>query len=175
MNFIREYFERRRVRKTFEKYVSPGVLKLLEKDPGPYFSPTRARKRFQFVVILIDESKPEEVSALLEKLVDTCFRHGMILNQNFYSMLTAYLGHPFEQHNKPENRLAVVNEIVRENSGRVRIAHGECTGLIGNFGTEKRFAWGALIPNFLEILRKLLDAPAGAVIEIPESASKASG
>lgn len=172
MNFVREYFERRKVRKTFEKYVSPGVIKLIEKDPR-YFLPEPELKHFQFVIVLLDESKPEEVSPLLGKVVETCFRHGMILDQNFFSLLTAHLGHPFEQHNTPENRLAVVNEIVRENPGRIRIAHGECTGLIGNFGCPKRFAWGALIPNFLDILRKLLDTPAGTVIEIPESAPSA--
>ena len=168
LKLFREYFERRKVRKTFEKYVSPSVIKLIEKDPKRYFSAGPQRKHFQFIIVLMDESKPEEVSPLLSKVVETCFQHGMILDQVFFSLLTAHLGHPFEEHNNPETRLAVVSEILRENSGSIRVAHGECTGLVGNFGCPKRFAWGALIPNFLGILRSLLDAPPGAVLEVPD-------
>jgi hypothetical protein len=173
-NFIREYFQRRRVRKTFERYVSPGVIRLIEKEPRKYFSAVPERKHFQFVIVLIDESKPDEVSDLQGKLVDICLRHWMVVDQVFFTLLTAHLGKPFEQHDNPENRMAVVNELVRECSGKIRIAHGECTGLIGNFGSQKRFAWGALIPNFLGILRNLLDTPAGTVIEIPEVKAKSA-
>jgi hypothetical protein len=168
LNFVRDYFERRKIRKMFDKYVSREDIKRIERDERRYFKPEREYRHIQFVIVLIDESKPEEVSALLEKVVETCFRHWMILNQNFYSLVTAYLGPPLDKNNNPETRFAVVDEIVRECPGRVRMAHGECTGLIGNFGSEKRFAWGALIPNFLDILRKLLDAPMGTVLEIPE-------
>jgi hypothetical protein len=170
MKFISEYFERRRVRKTFERSVSPGLLRLLESGPPKtYFPKDPERKHFQFVIVLIDESKPEEVSALLGKVTEAFFRHGMFLDQIFFSLVTAHAGHPFEHGNNPESRLAVINDIIRENPGRVRIAHGECNGLIGNFGCDKRFSWGALIPNFLDILRKLMDAPRAAVIEIPKA------
>jgi predicted TIM-barrel fold metal-dependent hydrolase len=173
MNFVREYFERRKIRKRFSKYLSKDFLKQLEKDPPPYARKPEP-KSFQFVILQIDESDPQDFSALLQKIMETCFRHGAYVSTVHMSLFVAHLGPPSDQNNNPESRRILVDDIVRENPNRVRVVHGECTGLIGVFGCELRSVWGPLIPNFSDILRKLLDAPMGTVIEISEEQSSSA-
>jgi hypothetical protein len=54
------------------------VIKLIEKNPSKYFALRPECKHFQFVIVLIDESKPDEVSELQGKVVDICLRHWMV-------------------------------------------------------------------------------------------------
>ncbi len=42
---VTEEREKRKVRKTFERYVSPGVIRLIEKDPKKYFKAGRRVER----------------------------------------------------------------------------------------------------------------------------------
>ena len=56
--------------------------------------------------------------------------------------------------------------LLAENGDRIRIAHGQCSGGVGNFGTKGHWRYGAIIPGFTAILKKLLDAPFGSAVEI---------
>lgn len=44
---------------------------------------------------------------------------------------------------------------------RASAAHGQCTGLVGIFGSEGRCTWGGVIPDFSEVLRKLFASDFG--------------
>jgi len=158
------FVERWRVRRSFAKYASPEVIKAIA-TPHPLVKDPEHR-HFQFVIVQIDESAVDDVSALLGKVIDACFRHGAIVSNVSVTLVISYMGPPFEQHDSLESRLALVDDLLRENPNRLRVVHGACNGLIGNFGVPQRSTWGALIPNFSGILRALLDAPQGTAIEI---------
>ncbi len=46
------------------------------------------------------------------------------------------------------------------------MAHGQCTGLVGNLGSEGRYNWGGIIPGFSEVLKKLFATEFGAEIPV---------
>ena len=166
--FVQEIIARRKVRRTFEKYVTRDAIKKAEEGMKQYpLGKPPEQRHFQFVIVQLDERTPEDVSALLGNVFETCFRHWGVVSNVSVSLLVAYLGQPFEKYDTVENRLALVDDLVRENPNKLRIAHGQCHGLIGNFGSVQRSFWGAFIPDFSGILRKLLEAPPGTVIGIP--------
>jgi len=162
------FWERRRVRKTFERLVSPGVIAAIEKDPTKFIKAAPEIRHFQFVIILLDDERPDDVPAMLNRVVDAIFNHHAMISNIYVSLVVAWFGFPFPDTDSVEERLKLVNTLVTGSKDLLRIAHGQCNGKVGNMGSEKRFAYGAVIPDFNNILKRLLDSPLGTVIEVPE-------
>lgn len=153
------FWERRRVRKTFKE-----VIRSIEKDPTKYAVGAKIR-HFQFVIILLDDSQPDNVPKILSRVVDAIFHHAMISNVSA-SIVVAYLGVPLSGNDSVEERMKLVNSLISENGASIRIAHGQCNGKVGNLGCEKWFVYEAAVPGFNGILSRLLDSPGGTVIEV---------
>jgi hypothetical protein len=106
----------------------------------------------------------------LPKVIDAIFDHngtlGTVLN---VSLVFGFFGAPFPEADTAENRLGAVAAMQRDLGERIRITHGQCMALVGNFGTERRMVWDALIPNFSLVLEKLLATPFGSAVEIDPS------
>jgi len=160
---ILEMVRRRRARKAFGAYLSPEVIRRLLLNPIPRQPEV---KHFQFVVILLEETNPQKVSELVGSVMDTIFQHRAIVTNNTPSLLIALLGAPFTDGNSPEARRELVDALVQKHGDRIRIAHGECDGAFGNFGGDGRWIYGAAIPGFAEILKKLLETKVGTAVEI---------
>jgi hypothetical protein len=160
------FWERRRIRKSFEKFVSPEVIRLIEKDPKKFVDIGPRISHFQFVIILLDDSQPDNVPEILSRVADATLRHRSMISNISASIVVACLGVPFPDGDSVEERVRLVNTLVSENGALIRIAHGQCNGKVGNLGCEKRFAYEAVVPGFNAILRRLLDSPSGTVIEV---------
>ena len=156
-------FQRRKVRTAFGDYLSPEVIRRLLARPD-LVQPTV--KHFQFVVILLDEPDPLQVSTLMSGLVRTLFDHKATISNVSPSLVVGLFGVPFPDGNWPEARQAAVEALLKERDSRIRIAHGECDALVGNLGGPLRYTYDAAIPGFLGILRKLLDADPGSAFEV---------
>lgn len=126
-------------------------------------------KHFQFVVILVDDTNPEECRAVISRVVDTTIQHATT-TQITSSLVLGLLGVPLPKSNSPEVRRALVKALLRQNGDRIRIAHGECDGSVGLLGTDGRFTYSGLIPGLSGILRKLLDTSLGSAVEIERKA-----
>jgi hypothetical protein len=122
-------------------------------------------KHFQFALILIGDTIPEEIPPIIKRVVGTAVQHGATMDLTS-SLLLGLLGVPSPKNNSPEVRRGLVNALLRENGDRIRIAHGECDGPVGLLGTDIRFTYTALIPGLSAILRKLLETKFGTAVEI---------
>src|SRR5262249_10682307 len=118
------------------------------------------------VVVLFDEPNLESISTLMGDVMRTLFEHKATVMGVSTVFLLGVLGVPFGDGNSPEARRAAVDALLRGNGSRIRIAHGECDSLVGTFGSGPRFVYDAVIPGFLEILKRLLDAEPGAAFEV---------
>jgi hypothetical protein len=117
-------------------------------------------------VILVDDTNPQQVSAMLDTVIDTLFQHHVSVTNMMPSLLVGVLGVPFREGNSAEARQELVGALLREHGERIRIAHGECDALVGAFGGHARHAYGALIPGFSGILKKLLETKFGTAVEV---------
>jgi hypothetical protein len=106
------------------------------------------------------------VPEILSRVADRILHHRAMISDVSASVIVACLGIPFRDGDSAEQRVTLVNALVSENGVAIRIAHGQCNGRAGNLGGRSRFTYGAVIPGFNSILKRLLDSPAGTVIEV---------
>ena len=153
-----------RRRSAFGKYVSPTVIRKLLRSSE--IRPPEV-KHVQFVVILGDDTtNPQQVSEMLGRVIDTLFQHHATVTSVLPSLLVGLLGAPFPEGNSPEARQELVSALLRGHDEQIRVAHGECDAPVGNFGSPTRYAYGALIPGFSGILKKLIETKFGTAVEI---------
>ena len=121
---------------------------------------------FQFIVVHVDEVNPDEVPKIIANVIDTFGRHEAMVSCIESSVVVGYYGLPNPENDSAEARQGLVAALLRENDNRVRVAHGQCNGLVGLYGGTRRLTYGAIIPNFSAVLKKLVDIKFGTAVEI---------
>jgi hypothetical protein len=163
------FIERWRVRRSFAKYVSPEVLKLLEDAPTRYDVPAPKKKHFQFIVIQLEDSDPDAVPSLIARVSKVFASHQSTYPTLAHGILVACLGTIYPELNSPELRMRIVSGLVAELGSKVRIVHGHGTGYAGSLGGSPRFYWDALIPHFSKVLEELNRLDFGTAKELETS------
>ncbi len=164
---IRKMLARRQARKVFGKYISPEVLeKILRETPSESQPPET--QHFQYVVVFAEDSNAQKIPEAIAKILEICVQHRANVSHMSAALFVAILGVPFPDLNSAELRHKLVDALLREDSVRLRIAHGECDGIVGLFGgpKPKRRMYGEVIPGFSMILKKLLETDFGTAVEI---------
>jgi hypothetical protein len=123
-------------------------------------------KHFQYVVALADDTNPEEVPAMTGKIVQVLVEHHATVANIVSSLLVALFGVPFPADDSAGARRELVEALLRKNGNRIRIVHGECDGLVGMIGDDGRWTYGAVIPGFSGILKRLIETKFGTAVEI---------
>jgi len=124
-------------------------------------------KHFQFVMILVDETIPQEIPTLIGKVVETLIEKRATVSTITSSLLVGLLGVPFPEGNSPETRRELVKALLQAHAERIRIVHGQCDGAFGTLGAKGRWTYGEVIPGFSGILKQLLESKCGTAVEIP--------
>jgi adenylate cyclase len=162
---IFEEREKRKVRKTFERYVSPGVIRLIEKDPRKYF---RAGGELKDLSIMFSDIRsfttiaegltPDELVYLLNdylgEMTDIVFKRWGTLDKYIGDALMAFWGSPFPQEDHAlracgaaldmSARLEELNlkwEVEGRRTLKVGIGINSGPVNVGNMGSSRRFAW----------------------------------
>jgi adenylate cyclase len=162
---VTEEREKRKVRKTFERYVSPGVIRLIEKEPKKYFKTGGESRELSIMfsdirsfTTISESMTPDELVAFLNEylgeMTDIAFTRWGTLDKYIGDALMAFWGSPFPQADHASRacgaaldmmtRLSELN-LKWEAEGRkpIQIGIGINTDRVnvGNMGSSKRFAW----------------------------------
>src|SRR4030095_9156220 len=116
---------------------------------------------FQYILVHMRETAPGELQKLIARVIEAFFPRNGVLGSIQSSLVVGYLGIPWPQYDSSEARADLVAALLAANGKAIRIAHGECNGLVGLIGSNRRFTYGAIIPEFSSVLKKLLDAEFG--------------
>jgi adenylate cyclase len=168
---IFEEREKRKIRKTFSQYLSPGVIALIEKDPQKYIRPGGETKELTVMfsdirdfTTLSEGLTADELVHLLNEylgeMTDTLFRNLGTLDKYIGDAIMAFWGSPYPQDDHAHRACACALEMVRcldtlnakwEADGRkpISIGVGLNTGPVnvGNMGSAKRLAWTVMGDN----------------------------
>ena len=163
--------EKRKIRKTFSQYLSPGVIALIEKDPRKYIRPGGETKELTVMfsdirdfTTLSEGLTADELVHLLNEylgaMTDTLFRNLGTLDKYIGDAIMAFWGSPYPQEDHASSACKCALEMVRgleqlnkkwQEEGRRQIAIG--VGLntgsvnVGNMGSSKRLAWTVMGDN----------------------------
>lgn len=157
--------EKRKVRRTFERYVSPGVIKLIEEDPKKYFKTGGESKELSIMFSDIRDFtriseglKPDDLVHLLNEylgdMTDILFQRWGTLDKYIGDALMAFWGSPFPQTDHATRACAAALDMCArleelnlkweiEGKRPLEIGIGINSGIVsvGNMGSSKRFAW----------------------------------
>ncbi len=156
---------KRKMRRTFETYVSPGVIRLMEKDPGKYF---RAGGEMKDLTIMFSDIRsfttisegltPNELVELLNEylgaMTEILFQHWGTLDKYIGDAIMGFWGSPYPQEDhamracaaalRMGERLEELNEKwSAEGKQTLQVGIGLNSGPVnvGNMGSVKRLAW----------------------------------
>jgi adenylate cyclase len=168
---IHEEREKRKIRKTFSQYLSPGVIGLIEKDPQKYIRPggevrdlTVMFSDIRDFTSLSEGLSPDDLVHLLNQylsaMTDILFRNLGTLDKYIGDAIMAFWGSPYPQQDHAYSAclcalemIAALEELNRKWGGEGRrpisIGIGLNTGPmnVGNMGSDKRLAWTVMGDN----------------------------
>jgi len=168
---IHEEREKRKIRKTFSQYLSPGVIALIEKDPEKYIRPggevrdlTVMFSDIRDFTSLSEGLTPDDLVHLLNQylsaMTDILFRNLGTLDKYIGDAIMAFWGSPYPQQDHAYcacrcalEMITALEELNRKwaEQGRrpIAIGIGLNTGPVnvGNMGSDKRLAWTVMGDN----------------------------
>jgi len=168
---IFEEREKRKIRKTFSQYLSPGVIALIEKDPQKYIRPGGETKDLTVMfsdirdfTTLSEGLTADELVHLLNEylgeMTDALFGNLGTLDKYIGDAIMAFWGSPYPQDDHALRACSCALEMVRcldrlnakwQAEGRkpISIGIGLNTGPVnvGNMGSSKRLAWTVMGDN----------------------------
>jgi adenylate cyclase len=168
---ITEEREKRKIRRTFSQYLSPGVIALIEKDPNEYIRPGGEVKDLTVMfsdirdfTTLSEGLSPDDLVNLLNQylsaMTDILFRNLGTLDKYIGDAIMAFWGSPFPQPDHAARACTCALEMIAsleklnqkwvEQGGRpIAIGIGLNTGPVnvGNMGSDKRLAWTVMGDN----------------------------
>jgi adenylate cyclase len=168
---IHEEREKRKIRKTFSQYLSPGVIALLEKDPRKYIRPGGEVRELTVMfsdirdfTALSEGLTPDDLVRLLNQyltvMTDILFRNLGTLDKYIGDAIMAFWGSPFPQPDHAYRACCCALEMVagldelnrkwaEQGRRQISIGIGLNTGPVnvGNMGSDKRLAWTVMGDN----------------------------
>jgi len=171
VRMIREESEKRKIRKTFSQYLSPGVIELIEKDPEKYIRPGGEEKELSVLfsdirgfTTISEGLTPDELVQLLNeyfgKMTDIVFATDGTLDKYIGDAIMAFWGSPYPQADHAFRSCSCALQMVRglaelnskwRASGHppIAIGIGLNTGLVnvGNMGSARRLSWTVMGDN----------------------------
>jgi adenylate cyclase len=171
LRMIREEREKRKIRKTFSQYLSPGVIELIEKDPEKYIRPGGEEKELSVLfsdirgfTTISEGLTPDELVQLLneyfEHMTDKVFATDGTLDKYIGDAIMAFWGSPYPQADHAFRSCSCALQMVRgleqlnakwKASGHppIAIGIGLNTGLVnvGNMGSARRLSWTVMGDN----------------------------
>jgi adenylate cyclase len=171
VRMVREESEKRKIRKTFSQYLSPGVIELIEKDPEKYIRTGGEMKELSILfsdirgfTTISETLTPDELVKLLNEyfgqMTEIVFATNGTLDKYIGDAIMAFWGSPYPQEDhafrscscalQMVKGLATLNEKLQAASRQpIGIGIGLNTGLVnvGNMGSERRLSWTVMGDN----------------------------
>ncbi len=171
VRMIREERAKRKIRKSFSQYLSPGVIELIEKDPEKYIRPGGESKELSVLfsdirgfTTISEGLTPDQLVHLLNEylgqMTEIIFATDGTLDKYIGDAIMAFWGSPYPQEDHAFRSCSCALRMVRgltalnakwKSSGQppISIGIGLNTGMVnvGNMGSARRLSWTVMGDN----------------------------
>jgi len=150
----------------FSRYVSPDVVDKLLREP-PRDLKRAERRTISFVVFHVRDDDIENVQKQFERALPIVTEgDGLVEHVAASLVIATFGGLPQNESAADDNRVRVAARLMSELGPELRLVHGSASGLVGNFGTDTALHYGSVLPNFSQILERLLNLEFGQSAEM---------
>jgi hypothetical protein len=160
---LKAFLERRRIRQTFGRYVSPMVARQIADGTFQPASTTPAECRIEVVLVAVPAPDATTYSERVSILAQLAAKHGGTVHS---LVPTAVIAFNIVSSALPGSRVAFV-AAVRSHLTDVAIVHGSTTAHVGNFGPNEYLEFGFWWSDALGALRQLATLSPGDTGELP--------
>jgi len=160
------FLKKRRLRQTFEKYITPESVDSVRQNGSQRRPLTEAR--IDFILLFVRGESPAEISERVGKVADLAVRHGAVVHDLVGALVIVAFGTLPASSVESGNRLSLVDALRGQFDRDIKIVHGVADGHCGNFGNENRMSYSFLVPRFDAILGALSRLDFGQIEEFWE-------
>jgi hypothetical protein len=159
---IKAFLERRRIRKTFERYLSPEVARQIADGSLQPPATANTERSIEFVFVAISAPDATAYSEHVSILTQLVAEHGGIVHTLVPVAVFAFGG---ISSASPGSRPAFV-AAVQCRFADAAIVHGSITAHVGSFGSNESWGVGFWWPGVLDALRQLTALSPGDTHEL---------
>ena len=168
IQLLKQFLERRRVRKIFSRVVSPAHVEDLLHGKADFRTGQLDERTLEVAIVLVGGLTPGEVAQNISRIVSLAHELNMGHDSTTGPLIVFCSGRLLAEKPNPEQRLAFVAALRSQMDKSVRIVHGAGTGHVGLLGSSDWICnYSFLMPNFIEALRVLVSLSDGDVREMP--------
>jgi len=160
---IREFFERRRLRRQLAEYIDPKRVESFIRDGFPHGSPKPGH--LEFVIAYVRGEGPDQISERMSRVAELASAHNAIVDHLVSGLVVLVFGTHPGFSSEPGARSSLVQALREQLAGDVKIVHGATDGHYGLFGSDSRMSYTFLIPQFDRVLGTLSELEFGMVKE----------
>ena len=146
---LRAFLERRRIQKTFARFVSPDVARQIADGSLP--APSLSARAIEFAFVVLSASDAPSYSERAGSLAEVAFRHGATVHCLLPVVVVAF---GVLDSDSPAGRSGFVAALQSQFSDAA-VVHGAVTATVGPFGGPTRLDVGFWWPDIADALQQL--------------------
>jgi len=152
------FFKKRRLIRRFGQYVDPAMVEQIINNPDTSTAPP-VHRRLDFVLALLRDNDLDALPSHLEQIANAGYEIGGVVERltgpliviTFGGIIAAEMSAGQAKH----RRVQLVARLQQALADNIKLLHGNCIGLEGDFGSDAVRRYGSLLPSFSEMLKTL--------------------
>ena len=165
---LKAFLERRRLRKTFERYVSPEIARQIADGTFAMTGPGRVVRAIDFAFVAVSAFDASSYSERAALVTEIAHQHEGVVHSLVPAIIVAF----GSIHSAPTGaRGAFVSSVLSRLPGSAAIVHGSIAASVGSFSGDLRYDFSFWWPGALDALRQLATLSPGDAHELPNERS----
>ena len=165
---FKSFLERRRIKKTFERYVSPDIARQLADGTFTMTGLARTEEAIDFAFVAVSAADASSYSERAVIVTDIANQHEGLVHSLVPAIIVAFGSvHPAP----PGARAVFVSNVLSRLPDSAAIVHGSIVASVGNFGGDRRADFSFWWPGAFDALRQLATLSPGDAHELANERS----
>jgi hypothetical protein len=165
----REERERQWIRQGFSKYLSRELVEQLVANPRSLTMGEMTKAEVRFLLFQVRDSSLGDIRDLMNRAIAIAADTGGVIDCLMSSMMLVTFGIIAPPDGIPEDQqLRAVAALIEKLGTDIRVLYGRAQCLHGTVGTDARFFYSVLLPDFGASMKRLLDVDFGTSVETGE-------
>ena len=159
------FSKKKEIESLFSQFVRPELIEAMK---SPDFNPPLnelSAQRISYLVIGVDGPTTNDIGKHIGAIVDVAKEGGWFGDFLFSNLIVLIDGVSFPNSAPPCSRIELLAKLTAELKMNIKSIGGEQTVPWGSYGSPRRKVFGAMLPEFIDIVSQLNQLPFGSHAE----------